>query len=81
MPYYRRVNDALKKQLDTLWHTTNIYMSPKVHEYAELLASKMPGNLKVCSVTILNKLNRLKLEVLMNFPFSVDYRHYKKICL
>jgi len=41
-----RVNDALHSQIDKLWHTTNIYMHPKVHEYAEKLASKMPGNLK-----------------------------------
>lgn len=30
-----------------LWHTTNIYLHPAVHEYAEKLAAKMPGNLKV----------------------------------
>ncbi|XP_068671777.1 alanine--glyoxylate aminotransferase 2, mitochondrial-like [Montipora foliosa] len=42
------VTKAAKKQLDTLWHTTNIYYHPTIHEFAELLASKMPGNLKVC---------------------------------
>uniref|UniRef100_A0A2M4ASF1 Alanine--glyoxylate aminotransferase 2, mitochondrial n=1 Tax=Anopheles triannulatus TaxID=58253 RepID=A0A2M4ASF1_9DIPT len=41
-----KVNAALKEQVDTLWHTTNIYMHPKVHEYAEKLVAKMPGDLK-----------------------------------
>ncbi|XP_055538884.1 alanine--glyoxylate aminotransferase 2, mitochondrial isoform X2 [Wyeomyia smithii] len=41
-----KVNEALEKQMKTLWHTTNIYMHPKIHEYAEKLASKMPGDLK-----------------------------------
>ncbi|KAJ6621570.1 Alanine--glyoxylate aminotransferase 2, mitochondrial [Pseudolycoriella hygida] len=41
-----KVNAALKNQVETLWHTTNIYLHPKIHEYAEKLASKMPGNLK-----------------------------------
>jgi acetylornithine/succinyldiaminopimelate/putrescine aminotransferase len=27
-----KVNAALKEQLDTLWHTTNIYLHPKVIE-------------------------------------------------
>lgn len=30
-----------------LWHTTNIYMHPKIHEYAEKLIAKMPGDLNV----------------------------------
>ncbi|XP_067000789.2 alanine--glyoxylate aminotransferase 2, mitochondrial [Anabrus simplex] len=42
-----KVNEALKEQVDTLWHTTNIYLHPKVHEYAEKLTSKLPGDLKV----------------------------------
>ncbi len=33
--------------MKTLWHTTNIYMHPKIHEYAEKLASKLPGDLNV----------------------------------
>ncbi|CAO1403837.1 unnamed protein product [Diamesa tonsa] len=42
-----KVNSALAKQMETLWHTTSIYMQPKIYEYAEKLASKMPGDLKV----------------------------------
>lgn len=44
-PYVTR---AANEQLDKLWHTTNIYYHPKIHEYAEKLAAKMPGDLKVC---------------------------------
>lgn len=43
----RKVNKALKDQVDKLWHTTNIYMHPKIHEYAKKLAAKLPGKLKV----------------------------------
>ena len=32
--YYSKVNEATKKQLDKVWHTTNIYLHPKIHEYA-----------------------------------------------
>jgi len=42
-----KVVAALKKQSERLWHTTNIYMHPGIHEFAEKLASKLPGNLKV----------------------------------
>ncbi|XP_020626627.1 alanine--glyoxylate aminotransferase 2, mitochondrial-like [Orbicella faveolata] len=42
------VTEAAKKQLSNLWHTTNIYYHPTIHEYAELMASKLPGKLKVC---------------------------------
>ena len=48
---YRKVNKALKDQVDRLWHTTNIYMHPAIHEYGKKLASKFPGKLKVCSTT------------------------------
>ena len=32
----------------TLQHSTTIYLHPNIAEYAEKLASKMPGELKVC---------------------------------
>lgn len=50
--HYSKVNEAAKKQLDKLWHTTNIYLHPKIHEYAERLVATLPGDLKVCSVRI-----------------------------
>ncbi|XP_005093514.1 alanine--glyoxylate aminotransferase 2, mitochondrial [Aplysia californica] len=46
-----KVVAAAEKQLHKLWHTTNIYLHPKIHEYAEHLVSKMPGNLKVVYIT------------------------------
>lgn len=42
-----KVTAALQRQANLLWHTTGIYMHPRVHEYAEKLAAKMPGDLKV----------------------------------
>ncbi|XP_022110098.1 alanine--glyoxylate aminotransferase 2, mitochondrial-like [Acanthaster planci] len=41
-----KVNKALHEQIDKIWHTTNVYMIPAIYEYAEMLTSKMPGNLK-----------------------------------
>jgi 4-aminobutyrate aminotransferase-like enzyme len=41
-----KVNKALKEQVDTLWHTTSIYMHPKIHEYAERLTATLPEPLK-----------------------------------
>jgi len=40
-----KVNEAVKEQVDTLWHTTSIYLHPKIHEYAERLVETLPGNL------------------------------------
>ncbi|KAI8123370.1 hypothetical protein FF38_05553 [Lucilia cuprina] len=46
-----KVNKSLEAQIKNLWHTTNIYMHPKIHEYAARLAAKFPGDLKaVCFV-------------------------------
>ncbi|KAI8504599.1 alanine--glyoxylate aminotransferase 2 [Branchiostoma belcheri] len=46
-----KVKEAAKEQLDLLWHTTNVYMHPPIHEYAEKLTSYLPGDLKVCYFT------------------------------
>lgn len=35
-------------QSETLQHSTTIYLQPNIALYAEKLASKLPGNLKVC---------------------------------
>ncbi|XP_003744667.2 alanine--glyoxylate aminotransferase 2, mitochondrial [Galendromus occidentalis] len=43
-----RVNEAAEKQLKSLWHTSNIYLTRPIHEFAEKLTAKLPGNLKVC---------------------------------
>jgi alanine-glyoxylate transaminase/(R)-3-amino-2-methylpropionate-pyruvate transaminase len=39
---------AANKQNELLQHTTTLYLHPNVALYAEKLASKMPGDLKVC---------------------------------
>lgn len=43
-----KVVAAANRQTETLQHSTTIYLQPNVAEYAEALASKMPGDLKVC---------------------------------
>jgi len=47
MNCHRKVNAATQAQLNKLWHTTNIYLHPKIHEYAERLVATLPGDLKV----------------------------------
>src|SRR3954467_1282824 len=42
------VLEAARRQNETLQHSTTIYLHPNIAEFAEKLASKMPGNLKVC---------------------------------
>jgi alanine-glyoxylate transaminase / (R)-3-amino-2-methylpropionate-pyruvate transaminase len=39
---------AANRQNETLQHSTTIYLQPNITLYAEALAAKMPGNLKVC---------------------------------
>ncbi len=39
---------AAQKQNEILQHSTTIYLQPRIAEYAEKLAAKMPGDLKVC---------------------------------
>ncbi|CAN5579847.1 N/A [soil metagenome] len=46
-----KVVAALNAQNETIQHTTTIYLNPKIAEYAKALASKMPGDLKVCYFT------------------------------
>jgi alanine-glyoxylate transaminase/(R)-3-amino-2-methylpropionate-pyruvate transaminase len=42
------VVEAARKQNELLQHSTTIYLHPNIAEYAQKLASKMPGDLKVC---------------------------------
>jgi alanine-glyoxylate transaminase/(R)-3-amino-2-methylpropionate-pyruvate transaminase len=39
---------AANRQNHTLQHSTTIYLHPNIAEYAQKLASKLPGDLKVC---------------------------------
>ncbi|MDD5351540.1 MAG: aminotransferase class III-fold pyridoxal phosphate-dependent enzyme [Chthoniobacteraceae bacterium] len=43
-----KVVAAANRQNATLQHSTTIYLQPHVAEYARMLASKLPGGLKVC---------------------------------
>lgn len=56
------MTEAAKKQLSNLWHTTNIYYHPTIHEYAELMASKLPEKLKVEKKVTENKLKYLQIQ-------------------
>ena len=42
------VVEAARRQNELLQHSTTIYLNPNVGAYAEMLAAKMPGELKVC---------------------------------
>src|SRR5437762_3197213 len=42
------VVEAARRQSELLQHATTIYLHPNIAEYAEKLAAKMPGDLKVC---------------------------------
>lgn len=42
------VVDVARRQNETLQHATTIYLHPNIAEYAQKLASKLPGDLKVC---------------------------------
>ncbi|XP_078531060.1 alanine--glyoxylate aminotransferase 2, mitochondrial isoform X2 [Lissotriton helveticus] len=46
-----KVTVAAQKQLARLWHTTNIYLHPNIHEYAEKLTAHLPDHLKVVYLT------------------------------
>ncbi|MGA7533553.1 MAG: aminotransferase class III-fold pyridoxal phosphate-dependent enzyme [Pseudolabrys sp.] len=40
--------DVARRQNETLQHSTTIYLHPNIAQYAQALATKMPGDLKVC---------------------------------
>src|SRR5208282_4081958 len=42
------VVEAARRQNETLQHSTTIYLHPNIARYAGALASKLPGELKVC---------------------------------
>jgi alanine-glyoxylate transaminase/(R)-3-amino-2-methylpropionate-pyruvate transaminase len=42
------VIDVARRQNDTLQHSTTIYLHPNIAQYAQALATKMPGDLNVC---------------------------------
>lgn len=42
------VTAKIREQLETLQHTSTIYLHPTIAEYAKMLADRMPGDLSVC---------------------------------
>jgi len=46
-----KVVAAVNAQNERLQHTTSIYLHPNIAEYAQALAAKLPGDLKVCYFT------------------------------
>lgn len=42
------VVQKVKEQTETLQHITSIYLHPNIATYAEMLASRLPGDLSVC---------------------------------
>jgi alanine-glyoxylate transaminase/(R)-3-amino-2-methylpropionate-pyruvate transaminase len=42
------VTAAAIRQMETLQHSTTLYLQPRIAEFAAKLASKFPGDLKVC---------------------------------
>ncbi|MEM0965993.1 MAG: aminotransferase class III-fold pyridoxal phosphate-dependent enzyme [Verrucomicrobiota bacterium] len=43
-----KINAAAQEQMDTLVHSTTIYLHPEVALYGKALADKLPGDLSVC---------------------------------
>lgn len=48
-----QVLEAISEQSKLLQHATTIYLHHAIGDFAEALASKMPGNLKVGSIKLL----------------------------
>lgn len=45
------VTGAVVRQVETLQHSTTIYLHPTIAEYGKMLADKMPDELSVCYIT------------------------------
>ncbi|XP_002126953.2 alanine--glyoxylate aminotransferase 2, mitochondrial-like [Ciona intestinalis] len=64
---------GLKEQLDKIWHTTNLYLTPPMHEYAEKLTSTLPDHLKVCFFTNSgSEANDLAIALARQYTSSFD---------
>ncbi|CAD6184908.1 unnamed protein product [Caenorhabditis auriculariae] len=68
-----KVNDALKAQVDKLWHTTSIYHTEPIYEYAQKLTSKFDDPLKVVFfVNSGSEANDLALALARNYTGRFD---------
>ncbi|KAM3655058.1 alanine--glyoxylate aminotransferase 2, mitochondrial isoform X2 [Ammospiza nelsoni] len=72
-----KVTMATQKQLARLWHTTNIYMHPAIHEYVEKLTSLFPDPLKVVYLTNSGS----EANDLAMFMARLHTRNFDIICL
>ena len=63
---------AAHKQNETLQHSTTIYLQPKIAEFAEKLASKLPGDLK-CVYFVNSGSEANDLALLMARLFTGNY--------
>ncbi|CAG0883175.1 unnamed protein product [Cyprideis torosa] len=73
-----KVQEAAEKQMRLLGHTTHIYMFPKVHEYAEKLASKMPEGLN--TVMLMNsgsEANDMAVKMARLFTGRLDFLSHR----
>lgn len=66
------VTKAAVDQLNTIAHTTTIYLNNQIAEYAKLLASKMPGNLK-CVYFVNSGSEANDLAILMARLYTGNY--------
>ncbi|RXG72691.1 Alanine--glyoxylate aminotransferase 2, mitochondrial [Armadillidium vulgare] len=68
-----KVAEALERQVRTLWHTSNIYMHPKIHEYAYQLTQKLPKHLNVVYfVNSGSEANDLAMTLARQYTTSLD---------
>ena len=64
---------AANRQNDLLQHSTTIYLHPNIAEYGKKLASKMPGDLKVCYfVNSGSEANDLAILMARAYPGNYD---------
>ncbi|HMP77165.1 MAG TPA: aminotransferase class III-fold pyridoxal phosphate-dependent enzyme [Kiritimatiellia bacterium] len=66
------VTQAAVNQLQTIAHTTTIYLNNVICEYAELLTSKLPGNLK-CVYFVNSGSEANDLAILMARAYTGNY--------
>src|SRR5438270_11981498 len=67
------VVDVVRKQNETLQHSTTIYLHPNIADYAQKLAAKMPGDLKVCYfVNSGSEANDLALLMVRDYSGNYD---------
>ena len=72
--FYSKLVEVAQRQVETLWHTTNIYLHPMIHEFAEQLTSKLPGDLKVTNTKVLYPYHSPHTHTRLFISLTVDLR-------